>query len=257
MKMNINPNFPLVTITAPIRSRQKILPYYLNGILSQTFPHSNTQLLFVINNSTDNSENILNEFKKQYENEYMRIRIEKYNRPNVPEDKRIRNVRPAIYTHLAEMRNYIAQQVKTEWQMSVDSDIILLPDTIEKLIDSKKKCISALICNGHEFAKTQKVNPYDYTNIMNKDAKGRYFHIPKTHWKGIIQINMTGAVYLIHKDIFKKCKYKNDITYGEDIPFCKDVENLGETLWCDTDIRLPHLMNEELLEKYKNEEFFF
>lgn len=255
--MPIDNNYPLVTLAAPIRNRQEFLPYYLDAILKQTFPLSNLTLLFAINNNTDQSEIILQNFKTNHQDKFMKIRMEKYDRPNIPEDKRDSKTRQQIYSHLAEIRNYIIQQVKTPWLFSVDSDIILLPHSLEQLLKSGKKCISALICNGHEFAKTNNANPYDYTNIMYRDGLNRYKHVPRSHWNGIIKVNMTGAVYLLHSDIFKKCRYRNDIVYGEDIPFSQDVEKLGESLWCDTDLKLPHCMSLELLDKYLKGEYNF
>jgi glycosyltransferase involved in cell wall biosynthesis len=259
----MNNNYPLVTLAAPIRNRQDYLPYYLNCIKNQTFPLENIMLLFVLNNSTDNSEKLFYEFKNNYQEKFMKIRIEKCDSSNIPEDNRDTATRNIIYFHLAFIRNYILQQTKTEWLFSVDSDIMLLPHSLEQLLSSNKKCISALINNGHKYAEDinkkveyGKVKAEMFTNIMRYNAAGTLIHVPKSEWNGIVRVNMTGAVYLLHKDIYKKCQYKAD-PQGEDIPFSKNVEAIGETLWCDTNLKLPHCMTKELLQKYINNEFVF
>lgn len=260
----IDPNFPTITIAAPVRNRQEYLPYYLSNIANQSFPKSNTNLYFLINNSTDKSEEILYKFKNEYNAQYNRIKIDKFNRPNIPEDVDIRsaNIRMNyIYTHLAEMRNCILFQCKTDWLFSVDTDIMLLPDTLEQLLKSNKKCISALICNGYKYAeyhnnKTKyKIDAKQYTNIMFYASGGKIRHYRNCD-EGIIEVDITGAVYLIHKDIYKKCRYGFD-HQGEDIYFCREVKKMGESLWCDTSHKLAHCMDLELLEKYKNGKFTF
>lgn len=263
---------PNTTIACPVRDRGKILPYYLENIYKQTFPKKNTKLLFVVNNSFDNSEQILKKFKKEHQKEYKNITILRHDRNPVdkrfkvlPEDDRKKNTRRLfINEHLAFIRNYLLDRCDTEWLFSVDSDIMLLPDTLERLLNSNKRCISALICNGHKYVesvnnkvenKIDRRKPTFYTNIMRHNGEG-LIHVPSREWNGIIEVDMTGAVYLIHEDIYKKCRYKDDLL-GEDIPFCKDVRRLKEKLWCDTDIKLAHIMDEDLLKKYLEGEYTF
>jgi cellulose synthase/poly-beta-1,6-N-acetylglucosamine synthase-like glycosyltransferase len=161
-----------VTIASPIRDRENYLPTYLECILKQTYPKKLTNLFFVTNNIKDNSIQILKQFKKEHENKFNLIRLDNYNNENIPHDGEHRLLRAKtkkIYLFLAELRNYICQKVNTDYLFSVDSDIMLLPDTLEKLINSKKNCISALVCNGHVFSKQQpdkNIDPYKFTNIM-------------------------------------------------------------------------------------------
>jgi hypothetical protein len=221
----------------------------------------------VINNSTDNSEKILYEFKNTFQNQYHRIRIEKYDKLNIPEDDRSGRIRNNyIYKHLADLRNYICSQTKTPWLFSVDSDVMLLPHSLEQLLKSQKKCISALIRNGFNYCeeinesakfKCDRIKPEQYTNCMVRNIYGQLVHVLPSQCNGeILQVSMTGACYLLHLDIFKKCKYEIN-NQGEDIPFCQQIEAMGETIWCDTSLKLPHCMNLDLLEKYKNGEFKF
>lgn len=260
---------PIVTVACPIRNRAAYLPHYLSAILKQTFPKKLTNLIFILNNSTDDSEKILYNFQNKYKDEYNKINIYTYNNINAPEDIRDPMHRAKVYPMLANLRNIISDKTKTEWLFSVDSDIMLLPDTLEKLLTQAQqndyKMLSALICNGHVYADTlnkqaqfavDKVKPTFYSNIMWHDANNNLIHVPKRYWNGILEVHMTGAVCLYHRDVFKKARFK-DHPMGEDIPFSEDVLKLGYKIYCDCDIQLPHCMNLDLLDKYIKGEFAF
>lgn len=83
-----------------------------------------------------------------------------------------------------------------------------------------------------------------------------YTHFRKSELKGLVEVDVTGAVYLIEKSIYKNCEYRPHVQ-GEDIPFCEDVQKMKEKLYCDTDIKLPHCMDLELLEMYKQGTFSY
>lgn len=245
-----------VTIACPVRNREQYLPFYLDSIFKQTFPKELTNLFFVTNNCTDDSKKILKKFKQTHEHLYPHIRIDNIDNDAIPDDTESRYIRSktnSIYVFLAELRNYIAFNTNTDFLFSCDSDIMLLPETLERLLNHNKKLVSALVCNGHVFAqfyKDLKINKYKYTNCMKRNISSKYVHFLRSELKGLIEVDVTGAVYLIHKDIYKNCKYEVD-QQGEDIPFCESVQESGEKLYCDTDLKLPHCMTLDLLADYK------
>lgn len=248
-----------ITIAAPISNREEYLPSYLSSILAQTYPQELTSIYFLLNNSQDKSKTILYNFQKEYKNTYHKITIEEYNKKNIPDSRdRINRIRDnRVYNHLADLRNIVCNRVDTEWLFSVDSDIMLIPNTITDLINTGKKAISALVCNGHEFALTMSnVNPYQFTNVMYLNPHNKYVHFRRSQLKGILDVDLTGAVMLIHKDLYKHAKYKFD-PQGEDAPFCRDIQKLGERIYCNCDLKQAHCMNLQLLEAYKKGEFKF
>lgn len=109
------------------------------------------------------------------------------------------------------------------------------------------------------FAEQQKdknIDKYKFTNVLKRNIQNMYTHFRKSELKGLIEVDITGAVYLIKKEVYKNCKYSSHIQ-GEDMPFCEDVQKLKKKLYCDTDIKLPHCMNLQLLELYKQGKFFY
>ena len=54
---------------------EKTIKSLLEDLNNQTYPHKDIQLIFVDSLSTDKTLKILNNFKKDYENEYMSVSI--------------------------------------------------------------------------------------------------------------------------------------------------------------------------------------
>jgi hypothetical protein len=40
---------------------------------------------------------------------------------------------------------------------------------------------------------------------------------------------------------------------GEDFVFCDGIRKQGYKIWCDADHKLDHIMDDEMLEEYKNQ----
>lgn len=252
-------NQPTVTIGSLVRNRAWILPDFLKHIEDIDYPKNLIDILFIVNDSTDDSLQILNNFKNKNKNMYNKITIEIYNK-NAPEDKREHKLRSTfIYSHLANLRNYLLSKCKTEKLLSVDSDILVQSNILNKLLESNKEVVSSLIYNGYELASE---NPWVYPNIMSTNMqigeKKSYKHINNYYVKNsnelktskIIEVDLTGAVILIDKKIYKKAKYGNHI-YGEDAIFCENAKKLGYKVYCDLSVFSQHIMSEQQLKSYK------
>ncbi|MGR6760430.1 glycosyltransferase [Paenibacillus sp. T2-29] len=251
-----NINTPTVTIAAPIRNRAWILPLYLECIKNIEYPKNRTELLFVLNDSQDESLNLLTEFKKNHL-EYKNIRIEKYSR-NVPEDKRDLNTRNNyIYTHLSKLRNYITSKVKTDYLMFIDTDILVQPDIINNLLKHNKDIVSGLIWNGYISTSDK---PYTYPNIMRINSNGFYEHIANNYVKNapflsspiLMEVDLTGAVIMLSRKVYKSVKYGFH-PQGEDAYFCKMAQDKGFELFCDLSVFSNHIMSPEYLREFLNE----
>ncbi|MEC4565338.1 glycosyltransferase family A protein [Paenibacillus sp. CMAA1739] len=246
-----------ITIATPVRNREWILDEYLKRLLELNYPTNLIEFIFVINDSTDNSLNILYNFKKQYRHIYRNIRVEVYNR-NAPVDKRDLNTRNNfIYTHLGKLRNYIMSKTKTDYLMFIDTDILVQPDIINNLLKSDKDIVSGLIWNGY-IVRPEK--PYLFPNIMRINSKGYYEHIVSNQVKNalshpsssLIRVDLTGAVIMLSRKVFKSIKYGFH-PQGEDAHFCKMAQEKGFELFCDLGTFSHHIMSPEYLREFLNE----
>lgn len=239
-------SLPTVTIAAPIRNREWILNQYLDHIIGLDYPKDRINIHFVLNDSTDFSREILLDFKKKYKNEYNEIHIDTYNR-QVPEDARSALIRNKhIYTHLSVLRNHILSNVKTDYLFSVDSDILIPSNSLQKLLSHQKSIISGLIYNGYI---ENPAKPHKYTNIMRFNTDGVLRHInnyytaraPLLERSKVIEVDVTGAFYLIRKDVCKIAKYGWH-HQGEDVYFCNTVKENGYKIFCDISVYADHIM---------------
>lgn len=243
-----------ITIAAPVRNREWILPNYLLRIFEINYPKSLIDLHFVVNDSSDRTFELLNEFKRDNKGLYNNIRIDVINQ-NVPNDEREFAVRNShIYKHLSNLKNYIMSKVRTDKLIFIDTDILVEPNVVTKLLKHGKKIISGLIFNGYL---TSNDKPYLYPNIMQLDDKGQYRHLTNYHVKTaptllcsrLQRVDLTGAIILLDRSVYKSVKYGFH-PQGEDAYFCKMAQDKGFELFCDLHVYCQHIMSPDYLKLY-------
>src|ERR1051326_936607 len=166
-----------LTIASLIRNRDWILPFFLENLTNLDYDKKSIDLLFIVNDSTDNSLSILQNFKEKNQ-EYNKIQIKIYDR-NIPSDERKFAVRNNyIYRHLALLRNYAMSLANTDKFLFIDSDILVPENLVKNLLSHDKEVISGLIWNGYDLYPKE---PWKYPNIMkiksSLNGKNYYEHI--------------------------------------------------------------------------------
>lgn len=243
-----------ITISCPVRDRQSVLPYYLEHIYNLDYPKHLINLLWVVNQSTDNSEKILKKFKSEHHQEYGDIKIiNHFGNEKVPKDERVTHIRNTYtYSHLSALRNLILKESqKTDYLLSVDSDILIPPDSLNKLLSHDKDICAGIIWNGYL---TDPEHPWRYPNILKKVEKNSYEHIANTYVKlspkitesRLGKISATGAFVLMSNKVVKNTSYGWH-PQGEDLYWSLECEKNNYELWCDYSVFGIHVMHEELL----------
>jgi GT2 family glycosyltransferase len=245
-------------IAAPVHQRAKFLPYYLNNIYNLENDKKMLSLYFIINNSSDESESILKEFQRQHKDEYENIVIDVYNSEKIILDERFDEVRiNHTYSHLSYLRNMIldkADELNVNYLLIIDTDIMIKPSTLNNLLYHNKPIISGLIWNGHLVDK----EPWRFPNILKREGNS-YKHIKNFYIKNpekapkdkLIDVDFTGAVILISKEVFKNKNIRYaKFNLGEDEPFCRTAKEQGFQIVCSPYCFCNHLMNEEMLNDY-------
>lgn len=248
-----------ILISSPVSSRAWILPYYLEHIKRIDYPKNSIHFYFIINNCEDDSRQILNDFKRENIDEYGSITIETHNTKYKFKDERSTSVRTEFtYHHLSELRNKcldFAKSIKVDCLLSVDSDILVPSDILTKLLAANKPIISSLIYNGYKFTPE---TPWKYTNIMKIDSSGNIAHISNWYTKNalklteskIVPVDITGAVYLIAKEVIQSGVRYGFHNQGEDVTFSLDAKSKGFNSFCDVSCLSSHIMGEDLLYKH-------
>ena len=261
---------PVITIASLVRNRDWILSDFLKHLYNIKYDKKKIILHFVINNSTDQSEVLIREFKKKYDKEYLRIKIDVLNKGGLEEDTRVGNTRfRVIYTRLSELRNYIFDKCNTDYLLNIDSDILVSEDILEKLLEHKKDMVSSFIWNGYHVSEK---DYFRFSNIMKYvgniciEENGKVFYgdpkfraygkkeIEKFKEKGVrlLEVGLTGAACLYSKKIIKdkRVRFGFDCN-GEDHFFCIKAKQNNYKIYTDLECYSQHIMDKDWYKKYK------
>lgn len=245
-----------ILIATPVNNREKLLPYFLKHLDSIDFNKEDIHLYFLVNNSQDNSKKILFNFMKEHLNEYASIKVETMKTKYKFQDERTTTIRNQYtYRHLSEIRNAAlnyAKKLNVDYLLSVDSDILVPSNIIDKLLSANRPIVSSLIYNGYL---VEPNSPWKYTNIMRFNG-GNIEHISNWYTKNaeilteskLTSVDVTGAVSLISRDVIV-----GDVRYGyhpkgEDVYFSLDAKSKGFDSFCDLSCFSQHIMCEKQLE---------
>ncbi len=223
-----------VLIGCPIRNREWILPDYLKALENLDYPKENLAFHFILNDSTDKSKEILLNWKYETMRDgYRYVRITELNFDYPPDwgETRITTNTSSItrfnkgYKALTVLRNLLLDlawlDMQSDYLFSIDSDIIVKPDILSNLISVGKHIIAGLV----------------HTDDRN------YNFIPKGIIpKGIIEVEVTGAIILLSRKVIdnKKIRYSPGKT-GEDEGFCLSAKAQGFKSYILSDLQ-NHIM---------------
>lgn len=222
-----------VMIGCPI-SKNRVLPTYLEYIYNLDYPKNKIHLAFLVNNCTDDTYEILDIFRKEYINEYRKIDVWD-----------VEGLKPGYvsgyrhgkrdYKAFAKIRNVWLSMVSDldQYIFSVDSDILLPPNSLKRLLSYGEKIISLLVCN----------QPYiEQYNIL----KERMFQNKYTSMYGndfprkLIEVDATGAAILIHREVIDEGVRYEYHKQGEDLGFCRNARDSGFKIFCDAGLEAKH-----------------
>ncbi|MNV97753.1 hypothetical protein D3C71_1929140 [compost metagenome] len=95
-----------------------------------------------------------------------------------------------------------------------------------------------ILCNQNGAIKKSAHNIMNFNKIEQK-----YYHIFEWEKDSIIEVDLTGAVYLVHRNVLERGVRYGANFQGEDIPFCKEAQKLNFKIFCDTSVKPIHVMN--------------
>ena len=141
-------------------------------------------------------------------------------------------------------RNIIAKYAmenQFDYILWVDSDMIIPPDTLAKLLSHDKDIVAGvyalkLLNNKDAVVKRFKQDEDEYENVTIKEIR---------ETKDLMKVDGFGFGCVLTKvSMFEKIPYPWFIytqEMGEDIYFCRKAQNEGYELWLDPTIRCGHI----------------
>jgi len=231
-----------IVIGSIVRNRESILPKYLECIRDLDYNKSDISLCFLVNDSTDNSYFILKDFvdgHTEYKNSIVKIGSYGY-----PEDNRDVGRGYDTFKQFAFLRNkwldlIVDKFYNSEYVFSIDSDILVPSNSLNKLIENDKDMCSMLVNNSVN----QQGYGKDYMNILKfeMDSSSKYKHIMEYPKDKVFKVDVTGACCLIKRKVLDTSRYRSH-ALGEDVGFCEEVKRNGYTIWCDSTLTGDHRM---------------
>lgn len=229
---------PKVLIGCPTYEKQAYcLDRFITAIKNIDYPEYE---LLIVENTEDNDAY----YKKIKENGI-----------NVIKD----NTKGKARLKLEKARNIFRKKVLEEnfdYLLTVDQDIIVPPNVLQKLINAKKDLISAVYFTHMEKNGIVKTIPVLFINTANPEQV-THLSIDEAFKDQIIKIRACGLGCLL---ISKKCLEKVDFNFesnfpgGEDVYFCKQAQEKGFEIFADTSVKCRHLILEQK-DKWKDTEF--
>lgn len=145
-----------------------------------------------------------------------------------------------------QIRNLSAEWGKNyDYLFSVDSDIILPRDTLEKFLAADKDVISGLYIQRIPNTHTLEL----YETVPGGSGRNISYH--KIRDKGIIEVGACGfGCVLIKSEVLRTMEYPHFVyksaldhahTLSEDVYFCNKARHLGFKIWADTSVKCDHV----------------
>ena len=130
-----------------------------------------------------------------------------------------------------------------DYLLSVDTDLVLEPHTLQVLLEADKDCVAGLFwTNGWSNAWM-----YDQCTVNDK---------PEWHEPGLYQVGGTGALFLIKRKVleagvdYTPIPNLRQAVFGEDRHFCIRAVCNGFEIWADTHCEPVHLYDEGHYQQY-------
>lgn len=150
----------------------------------------------------------------------------------------------ACSANIAQNRNNITEQaIKSgaEYVLYLDDDQVLEPDTLRHLLKHDVDAVSALYLSRDV--------PF-LPNVYNKEKDGWLYRLLKSDDKGLRQVSAVGAGCLLVKTkVFSKMEkpywrlgQTKSSEWGDDLDFCKRVEEAGFKIWVDLSTSIGHVV---------------
>jgi len=234
-----------IAIGCIVRNRAWILPEYLTALAAIEF--ADKEFIFLENDSTDDTLRLIDQFMHREISRGNQVWLGLDYRLNPPGHRRSEYGLNS-YERLASLRNlllYMFQHTSADYLLSIDSDIIVPPDIVTKLLPlaSEGAIVAAAIANipgGKPDGRTP-------GNFMIESA-GLLVHPPEYPLTGTMDVTVTGAVCLMPRDIINAGVRYGPHPQGEDVPFCLSASRAGCRIMVNFDVVCDHRMEEPVQE---------
>ena len=178
-------------------------------------------------------------------------------------DKIIKNLYESESTDIVQNRNFVAkgflEQDEAEWLWFVDTDIIMMPDTLYRLYEFADRDARPIVTGMYFSYLSREVN-YPLPLMFHRTAEGEYRSLDRSSDQPIKIDGCGMGCCLIHRSVLEaiEAKYRDidpwvwfgrDVVemkgrktrLGEDFTFCRRAQELGFTIWGHCGVQVDHI----------------
>ena len=145
-------------------------------------------------------------------------------------------------------RNMIFNQAISggyDYVLFIDSDVIVPPDTVTKLLNGNRDCVAGFYPITNEYG-------FPIPHAKHKTEAGYYVPFEESKLNGAIwAVSLVGlGCTLISRKIFSKYKFRcergdyNSLLRSEDMCFCEDLRKDHILVWFDSGLVCRHIIKE-------------
>jgi hypothetical protein len=238
-----------VLLAAPVRDRGWILPAYLERVAELDIPEGvQLDAYFLVNGDEgDGGPDMLRRFAGLMQGR-MRVEVERYPAdPPVPPSRETHN-RLSLFRYLAGLRNATVERALAggyDYLFSVDTDVLMPAWTLRRLLAAGRDVVAAALVNDEFWnlpAAYRAHNMLRRADFPGPAGRRAYQHVTNMPETGLMEVDVTGACFLIARRVLEAgCRFA-DHPAGEDVPFCEAVQAAGFRLFGDAGLRVEHMM---------------
>ena len=225
-----------ILITAPLRQDVKIFLEYQKGLDALEVPDGfSVSRFFVVNDCEEVIPYI-------HDAEYVTVNTgDEYRKTGDNHEWTLE-----LMAKMSDLRNRTITEALTggyDYWFSVDTDLVLDPWTLYRLIEADRDIVSEIFWTQH------------WCNAWEHDQ----YSPPREEWRkpGLYKVGMTGACTLVKRRVFEAGVDYTQIQNiwkalrGEDRHFCVRAACAGFEMWVDTHCPATHLYTRAEYERFK------
>jgi glycosyltransferase involved in cell wall biosynthesis len=191
---------PIITVGIITLNREWIIRRMLKSVLSQTYPHSRLFVVVVDGKSKDKTAEIAKQVLSESDFNGFEVVVKDSNIP--------------------EARNLCIQNMKGDFLLFWDSDVIMEPTAVERMLEIQRKENVDMVSS---YVKEVTVNSPEEIDSKWQEWEAKY---PRQDTSQILYAVGTGNL-LITKKVVTQLKFDPDYTFYEDQDFSARASKLG------------------------------
>lgn len=224
-----------VTIAILAKDKAHILPMYLDLLEKQTYPSSKIKLYIRTNNNRDHTAVILDQWVAKVRNRYSEIYFDPSDVAEPVQEFDPHEWNTLRFNVLGRLR-----QESVNWAKSrgthyfvADCDNLIIPETLESLLDTGLPVIGPLLRNGDD--PFSNYSNYHFETDENGYYKNSplYFDILNQRIRGLIEVDVIHCTYLIRNNVLDFVSYDDGSGRYEYVIFSDTLRKAGIPQYID------------------------